>query len=361
MTRTRRFVVISCAVVVVVSGLAQADFQRVQAFPGADPAAYGIAVQALPCGLFLVWDGNNIHCQTLVGGEDFGAIASGYEGDPAFMALSPDGHTVLLGGGYMRPLMLFDVNNSADYSPDAILSNSISHYWGVFLTEDLVLIDKGTDDYTTDELVIVDITEEPPVAQTVMYKPAAGDLAAGEYAASCALAVDPARTTVYCMSSIYVLDPYFQIVSNQMKSISVGALIAAYESKAVLDWNTAPTSIGADGQYFTLGPLAVTSNGDILCSGTGGVNRIDPASGVILDTYNPTGGAWDYYSAAYNPVTDMVLAIASDPGDYQTDNVYAEQGAFAALPALGWGGLAVLIGLCVAVGLRRTAHGWNDS
>jgi len=350
--------VLSCAVVVVVSGLAQADFERVQGFPGADPDAWGIAVQALPSGLFLVWDGNGIHRQTLVGGEDFDVIASGYVGDPSFMALSPDGHTVLLGGGYMRPLMLFDVNNPADYTSDAVLSNSISHYWGVFLTEDLVLIDKGTDDYTTDELVIVDVSEETPVAETVMYKPAAGDLGAGEYAASCALAVDPARTTVYCMSNIYVL-PY-QVVSNQMKSISVSVLINAYQSKAILDWNTDPTPIGADGQYFTLGPLAVTNNGDILCGGTGGVNRVDPASGVILDIYNPTGGVWDYYSAAYNPVTDVVLAIAADPGDYQIDNVYAEQGTFAALPALGWGGFAALLGLCVAVGLRRRALGWND-
>ena len=358
MTSIQRALVFSCAIGVVVSGLAQADFERVQGFPGADPAAYGIAVQALPGGLFLVWDGNDIHRQTLVGGEDFDVIASGYEGDPSFMALSPDGHTVLLGGGGNRLLMLFDVNNPADYTPDVVLSDSISHYWGVFLTEDLVLIDKVADDDATDELVIVDITEETPVAETVMYKPAAGDLGAGEKATNCALAVDPARTTVYCMSNIYVL-PY-QVVSNQMKSISVSALINAYQSKAILDWNTDPTPIGADGQYFALGPLAVTNNGDVLCGGTGGVNRIDPASGVILDTYNPTGGAWDYYSAAYNPVTDVVLAIAADPDDFDMDNVYAEQGAFAALPALGWGGLAVLLGLCLAVGLRRTALGWND-
>ena len=220
------------------SGLAQGDFERVPGFPGADLSAYGIAVQALPSGLFLVWDGNGIHRQTLVGGEDFDVIASGYEGDPAFMALSPDGHTVLLGGG-MRPLMLFDVNNPVDYTPAAVLSDSISQWWGVFLTEDLILIDKGTDDWTT-ELVIVDITEETPVAETVMYKPAADDLGVGEYAASCALAVDPARTTVYCMSNIYVFDPDFEVVSNEMKSISVSALINAYQDKAILDWNSDP-------------------------------------------------------------------------------------------------------------------------
>ena len=73
-----------------------------------------------------------------------------------------------------------------------------------------------------------------------------------------------------------------------------------------------------------------------------------------MSTYNPTGGALDYYSAAYNPVTDVVLAIAADPGDYQTDNVYAEQGAFTALPSVGWGGLAVLLLLFLAIGLRRT-------
>ena len=165
MTSIQRAVVFSCAFGVVVSGLAQADFERVQGFPGADPAAYGIAVQALPSGLFLVWDGNSLYRQTLVGGEDFDVIASGYEGDPSFMALSPDGHTVLLGGGYMRPLMLFDINSPVDYTPDAVLSNSISHYWGVFLTE--ALIDKGTDDYTTDELGIVDVTEEVPGDESV--------------------------------------------------------------------------------------------------------------------------------------------------------------------------------------------------
>lgn len=354
MSRVLRLFSIPFATLALVApGIAQAvDFVRVETFPGADPMAYAIQVRALPSGLLLVWDGNTIHRQVLVGGEEFDPIATGYVGDPGFMAISPDGHTVLLGAGYSGDLYLFDANAPADFTAEAQLA-TIGHYWGVFLTENLVLVDKATQDYSTCELAIIDISAPTPTATTVMLKPDAADLGAGEYAASAALAVDASRTTVYTMAVIYILDPYYMVVSNQLKRVSVSDLLDAYAGKALLDWDTDATAIGGPADFFSGGPAAVMNNGDVLVPGMGGVNRVDPATGTAVATYNPTGGPWDYYGAAYNPSTGDILPIASDPVDYQTDNVYAPEGAFAELPTLGGMGLVILAAAFAVAGGRR--------
>ena len=352
----RSSIVLSVVVLFLASGMALAlEFVLLESFPKAAPGAYGIVATGLPDGRLIVWNGDAIYLQSgaptyldgWVGEESFTPIASGYAGDPGFIALAPDGHTVLLGAGFSGTLYLFDVHDAEDYIPGSEIA-TIGHYSALFLTQDLVLIDKPKDDYSTDELAIVDLSAPTPAATSVMDKPAAVDLAPGEFAASAQLAVDAAKTTVYVMSQVY--DAGFMLVSNQLKSVSVSDLIDAYYGKAVLDWNTDAVAIGADGAFNSAGPAATTSAGHLPIGGFGGVQLVNPSAAVVVDTYAPAG-AFEYYAVAYDSYTDVVLPIVADPADWSMDVVYAPAGAFGSLPTLSAVGLLMLVLAVATAGL----------
>lgn len=319
------------------------DFAQLESCPRAANRTYGnIAVRALPDGRLLVWDGDALYVQKLLGGNGFKRIASGYAGDVGFMAVSPDGHTVLLGAGMSGKLYKFDVQAPADYTAAADLG-VVSHYWGAFISNTLVIIDKLTDDYSTDELVLIDISKPGLARKRVMLKPVASEIPVGGFGASAELAVDASLTYVYAMAPVF--DSSFMVVSNPLRRIAVSALISAYNTDAVLDWNTDAQAIGAPTAYASGGPAAVMSDGDLLVVGFGGVQRVRPGTGAIVETYAPAGGV--YYGAAYNPATGDILPLATDTAGYTLDLVYAPEGRINVLPVLGGLGL---VGLAAALG-----------
>jgi len=320
------------------------DFTQLENCPRAVNRAYGnIAVRALLDGRLLVWDGDALYVQKLLSGDGFNRIASGYAGDVGFMAISPDGHTALLGAGISGKLYKFDVQTPVDYSSAADLG-VVSHYWGAFISNTLVVIDKLTDDYTTDELVIIDISKTGLARKRVMLKPMASQIPSGGFGASAELAVDASLTYLYAMAPVF--DSSFMVVSNPLKRIAVSALIGAYNADALLDWDTDAQAIGAETAYASGGPAAVMSGGDLLIVGFGGVQRVRPGTGAIVETYAPAGGV--YYGASYNPATGDILPLATDTAGYTLDLVYAPEGRIKSLPVLGGLGL---VGLAAAIGL----------
>jgi len=289
-----------------------------------------------------------LYLQTLVGGDGFFKVASGYVGDPGFMALAPDGHTMLLGAGQPGQLYLFDTRAPKDYRPGDEVA-TVPHYYGAFLNPQLVLLDKATDDFSTSELVIVDLSVPSPVPKRVMLKPPLTDLVGYQYGVSACLATSASRTSVYVMGLIY---DGWTLVSSQLKRIAVSDLINAYNSKAVLDWDADAVAIGAPNAFNSGGPAGVAPNGDLLIGGFGGVQRVDPVSAIVVDTCDPAG-PFEYYGVAYNPYTDVVMPIVADPVDWSMDVVYAPTSAFGALPAAGPCALAVLMGFIILVAFRR--------
>lgn len=336
----------------VLSGTAfAADYALADTFPQAASAMFGgLQIRALPAGHLLIWDGESIYMQTMVGGDKFRELATGYTGDPGFMAIAPDGHTVVLGAGLSGKLYRFDVRAPRDYDSGADIA-TISHYAGAFIAQDLLLIDRLKDDYSTDELAVVDVSVPNPVAVGVIDKPSASDIdgLSGEFAVSTSVAVDNARGLVYTSGVVY--DAGFMPIINDLKSISVLAIINAYQAKARLDWNTDATLIGAPGAFYTGGPTAVTSAGHLLLGGFGGVQRVNPFNGTIAETIAPAG--FTYYSVAYNPVTDDIMPIVSETDDYNMDIVYVPEGALAAMPAASLLGVLLLGGALAAVAGKR--------
>jgi len=346
--RIGAFLAVAC---MVLAGTAFAvDFEQLDAFPSAAASSYGIVMTASPDGRLLVWDGWTIWEQAFLGGDRFAEVAQGYLGDPGFMALSPDGHRLVLGAGYSGAVHILDLDAPADYEADSEILVT-GHYSGVMVSENLLLVDRLADDYATTELAIVNISADPASVVTVMAKPPASDFngGAGEFAVSTALAVDDAKTAVYTTGLLY--DATFATLSAQLKRVAVSDLMTAYNAKTQLDWHTDAVAIGADLAFNVGGPSAVMANGDLLLGGFGGVQRVNPDTGTVVETYAPAG--FDYYGVSHNPVTDDVYPVVADPVTWAMDVVYGPAGAIAALPAMGGTVLVFLAASFLALGRRR--------
>lgn len=333
------------------------EFEALLSAPTPASGATGLAVKALPDGRLLVWNGGTIYREVLPRADGFEPIATGYVGDPGFMALSPDGHTVLLAAGYSRKLYLLDLNDPHPYSASSEIAptgypDSLSQYAGVFLNDSLVLIDSGSmASPATSDLGVFDVQNPAGGYRSVMVKPAS--LASGDNAYSARLAIDPALTSVYAMS--YVLDLSWNS-TTQLKRISADTLIGAYQAQTTLSWDSDATAIGATNAFFSTGPTDVVLNGDVLVSGTGGVQRVDPTAQTVIDTYVPLTDPldpWHYsYLSAYNGVTGDTLLVITDWHTYTTQ-IFAPVDAFEPMPACGATGLAALIGTLVLTGRRK--------
>jgi hypothetical protein len=344
-------------VLVAVAGFSAAgtEFEVLADFPKAAAGAYGVKAEGLPDGRFIVWNGDAVFVQTIVGGNAFKQIASGYAGDPGFIAVSPDGHTVLLGAGYSGKLYKLDVWAPVSYSPGSEAA-TVTHYYGVYLTQDLVLLDRAADDLPTTELVVVDVSSPSPVPVRVMFKPDETDLTGDQYGVSACLAINSSRTTVYTMGLVY---DGWTLVSNQLKKIPASVLIGAYQAKTDLDWNTDAIAIGGPGAFNSGGPGGISSSEELFIGGFGGVQRVNPFMATVVATYDPAG-PFEYYGVASNPYTDVVLPIVADPADYSMDVVYAPEGAFAAVPALGAVGLVMVVAMVILSGVWRLTRHTRD-
>jgi hypothetical protein len=215
-----------------------------------------------------------------------------------------------------------------------------------------VAIDKLTDDDSTDEIVIIDISKADLARKSVMLKPAASEVPDDDFAASAALAVDATRTYMYAMEVIF--NSSWIVVANPLKRVAVSDLINAYNTDSLLNWTTHAAPIVGPLAFFSGGPAYVMDNGDLLVVGYGGVQRVDPATGTVIETIDPAG-PFEYYGVAYNPRTGVVLPIVAEPGYGPMDVVYAPEGAFVALPAVSGFGLLALAAMLAVAGAGRVA------
>jgi hypothetical protein len=343
-----------------VSTLAVAqDFQPYSNFPqqAGNPFSSPTGV-ALPNGRLLVWNGAEIFLQDLPGADAFTAIASGYDGDPAFAALAPDGHTVLLGAGgfagetYLNDLYLFDSANPADFTPTAIAA-STPHYAGAFLTQNLVVLEVGKSDFSGSEIQVIDLSSKgrslsrsiitglpsaPPRKDLVIDKPTS--------TYSGGIAVDPENGIVYITAVSFGAPP-----DQELRYFAVQDLVDAYNLNSTLDWAMDGTLIGGPNQFFGGGVVGVTHTGYLLNGGTGGVQLIDPnlsnpATASIVDTFTP-GTPGGFYGAIYNAAKDDIIIIES------LGQVYGPAESVKPVPAAGVAGLGTLMLLLAAAAARK--------
>ncbi len=314
--------------------------------PSPAPGSFVVVGTNLPDGRFILWNGDGVFIQSGTGGGLVPQAATGYVGDPGFIAMSPDGQTALLGPGFSPRVYLFDTQDPENYSPAAEIV-APTHFSGAFLTEDLVLLDRGKDDFSGSELVILDLNspKSAPSITVVVKKPAAAQINAvivdkPPFSFSSSLRVDPTGTTLYAMDAN----------TRELRTFAVADILDAHAMTTPLDWTLDGTLIGSAGQYYTGGVAGFTALGELVIGGSegfglpGGIQIVDPITGTILDTLDPAGNQ-DFYDVIFNQVTFEMLARSGSGVSFATVNALAE------VPAAG---LPVLL----AMGMALIAIGW---
>jgi len=290
----------------------------------------------------IAYDGDAVWIQDAAGQDAFTKIAEGYSGDPAFIAVSPDGKTALLGAGSNTSmsdtsndyLYLLDLENPVDYTPGAELTAIPSNFSAVWLTSTLILVESNPTGYmwgADAELGIIDLAAGPPTYnyKQVIYK--------GGYSA--ALGIDRAYANIYA-TLVNFVDPV------EVRRFTTQALINAYRSKATLSW-TDGTLIGdpTTTSYNSWGCLGVSTQGSLILGG-GPVQFVDATTGAILGTADPEGSGWMWYTGGTYLRNGQVV-LTDGAGAYVSDDPWE------ALPVMGGVGLLALTGAIAILGHRR--------
>lgn len=267
---------------------AQAQYEISTVYPSPAPGCYFVVGSALPSGSLLLWNGDSIYQQQNAGWEAFYRIASGYDGSggPAFVSLAPDGQSVLLGAGYSGSIYQFDLDGSSSATE---LVNIPGNYSAVYISQTQAVIDHsvyvgpGPYDYEAN-LVLLDLSGAPTYKTVVSQK---GSASAG-------VALDLSGDYVFATDGI----------TGEMKKFAVVDLVNAFDTDTPLDWALSGTAVGT----FNGGGAAGTRpDGSLVVGGFGSVQIVDPDTGTVVQTLDPSG-AGGYYTVLYNPVTDEIIA-----------------------------------------------------
>ena len=333
---------------------AQTTYQN---FPAT--ARFVVVAAGLPDGTFLVYNGDEVFRQDAPGADAFTSIASGYDGDPSFLTVAPNGTFAALGAGgftdpYTGDIYGFDVSAPANFTPAAVEVNR-NHFAAAFLTDDLLLIDAGV--FPDSELAIVDLSAKSGerALRTVARKPKADKTLVVDPKPGFSANVyhDAARDRVYAMDSN----------TRELRYFSAAALISAFNTASTLDWTTDGTQVGATGVYYSSGVVGVSPGGDLIIGGSegfglpGGIQLVDPDTGAIRNTVDPAGDE-GFAAAAYNAASDELLVQQSGAVYSLTssDLEPAPAGPTPGVPAMSGFGLAALaagLGLLLVKNGRR--------
>lgn len=321
-------------------------FEPVASFPSPAPGSFTVVGTGLHDGRFVLWNGNQVYVQ-IDEGSVFIPVASGYTGDPAFAALSPDGATLILGGGFTPKFYRLHVDAWQNHAPTTEIDVP-THFSGVFLSDNLVALDCGIGFGEGAEIVVVDISGAKSGAQprAVLALPTPkGIIDKPPFAFSSQIAVDDSFQTFYVMDSN----------TRELRSFAVADIINAYNTDGTLDWSTDGTLIGAPGTYYNGGPAGINAAGDLVIGGAegfgmpGGIQIVDPVTGAVEATLDPTG-TQQYVSVIFNPATDAMIAL-----DGFALQAYATSGSVGSLPASSPAILLVLLATIAFTALRRVS------
>lgn len=318
---SRKLFALCIGLFLVGASLNNEDYREITDFPAPAPNAFAVVGANLPDGGLVLWNGDALYLQNRPGGDAFTEIATGYAGDPGFIAMAPDGHTALLGAGFSPALYLFDTDAPVDFVEGTQIA-APNHFSGAFLTANLVILDRSKDDFSGSELVIFDLSgakslddsvpvlslpPNPGLKQQIVDKPA--------FSYASAINVDPSGTILYVMDAN----------ARELRTFSVAALIMAHEREIALDWESNGTPVGAPGDFYSGGVAGFTPEGYLVIAGSegfglpGGIQLVDPTPpATVVATLDPEG-TQPFYSAIYNAVTDEIIATTGAQVTYATE------------------------------------------
>jgi len=331
---------------------ASAQTTEYSRFPTAAPSAFGVTGDALPDGRLIVWNGDVVFVQAGVNEDAFNPAAEGYAGDPGFVAVSPDGTTAILGAGFAGELYRLNLGTLPDFEPSSVI-DTVPHFDGIMLTNELVLLDAGRSDFSGADLLVASISAKSTMQWVpVVTKPAAEKadvvLEKPPFAFSSSLAINRDTGTVYVMDGN----------TRELRSFAASDLVAAFNGGTTLDWSTDGTPVGSAGDFYSGGVAGVRPDGTLIVGGSesfGGptaVQLIDPDTAAIVETLTPNGTS-GFYSVIYNPVTDD-LTIQNIGQTFSTGELTVPNDVAFPLPSAGTP-VAALPGVLVAGGLLALA------
>jgi len=304
----RMSLVLSCLSLL---GAASASEQSTyENFPA--PAGFSVVGAGLPDGRLVLWNGEEVFTQSAPDADAFVSIASGYAGDPAFLAVAPNGTDLAMGAGgfgadpYLGDIYGFDLSTPVDFPPGIVELNR-NHFAAAFLTNDLLIIDAGV--FPNSELAIVDLSaksaQRAPVA--VVRKPEPKAVVVDPKPGfSASVAYDPDTDRVYAMDSN----------TRELRYFGATDLIDAFNTSGTLDWTTDGTLVGSAGVYYSGGVAGITAAGDLIIGGSegfglpGGVQLVDPDNGTLLNTVDPAGDQ-GFAQVIHNPANSEVVVQQS--------------------------------------------------
>lgn len=297
---------------------------------------FGVVADTLGDGRFIAYDGTNIWIQDAVDANAYTNVATGYTGDPAIIAVSPDGHTCLVGAGFTGQLWLFDANAPADAG--APLATSGSDFSAEWINATQVVIDRaffvgpGPFDFEA-ELVLLDISTKAPTLQTVVS-------AKGGASAMC------------------VLDSFSQVIfatdglTGETKRISVTDIVNAFDTVTPIDWINLP----AYGTFSTGGAGALTPERTLVFGGFGGLQFVDAATATLDGAVDPSGTGTFNYLVAYSATTGRVLGTGAQFSPTFETKGFISNSMYDTLPATNACAAIILMGLLCAIVWRRSAR-----
>jgi len=340
---------------------AMAGYPRVFESMSGYPSVFGpVVADVLGDGRFILYEGSgtsggNIYIEDAAGSGTFGLVATGYQGDPGFIAVAPDGHTCLIGAGGVDWVgdiendwvWLFDADNPSNapatdpgtgYVADglAIVRNN---FWGVWIDSTHVLIESA-DEFWSGQIGILDVaTGTYRVVVNKVGSTSSIVLGKG-YMASYAFSTlgwDPNKGETRRFHVPSLLDIFNDAAYDPLTSPvpwTSGAVLGTYP-----DLNAGPSAVGDAGVLMFgshVGQIAYVSptNGEL----------IGPASNVPL---GGTGSVRPYYNAE----TRKVFVTETDWGAY-TFSGYISEDKLAELPAAGAVALFALAAVLAAVARR---------
>jgi len=314
------------------------EFRAVPQFPQPAEASYAVVGTADNDGHLILWNGDSVYRQETPGGAVLEVIAEGYLGDPAFAAVSPNQDTLLLGTGYgldgtNQKLYLINLNEPVDFMEgDGIPVPN--HYSGAFLSNTLVILDRGKDDFTGTELIVIDtsIPEARNTFVTVVAQPASD----GSFRQQ---VIDKPESSY---SSRVFVDRRFDYVYSMdgnalsLHRFDLGAVIDAFESMTMLDWDTDGTEVGTPGTLFSGGVSGLTQLNELVVDGAdsnflGGVQIVQNLPKVEVLTVLDPAGTQPFYNSVYIAELDEIILIDGSFGQPLVG--YARETGIAPIPA----------------------------
>ena len=276
---------------------------RYRNVPGPAESAFLVLGTALLSGHLLLWNGDEMYIQPHPRADLFYSIASGYLGDPGFIAKTPNGLEVVLGAGYSGKLYDFNLFNVQDYSESALLG-TVSHYAADFISPEILVIDTGKPDFSGSELLAVELGAS---------KAESSELSAVRLVDKPGFSYSANVFADHLHGVFYAMDGN----TRELRRFSMTALLDAYAAASPLDWNADGTLVGQPGVYYTGGVSGITPSGLLVIGGSegyllpGGIQLVDPDSGEVVQVLDPEGNQ-GFYSIIYNDRTNVVTSFVNN-------------------------------------------------